>query len=212
MNKIREIFLDAAAQSADLLSAPQVAEAWDQPSALAKMSVRSLAGHLSGQVFFLTRMLAEPVPSEPLVDVDEYYARASWIGSDIDDEFNSGIRSTGEEQAAEGPDALAASVREAIATLRETLPTTPNRPVRRATWTGFAVAFDDFVATRLLEVVIHSDDLAYSVGAPTPRFAPEAVQTVVGILTRIALRRHGDVAVLRALSRAERAPATISAL
>jgi len=212
MHEIREVFLDAATAAADLLAAPQVAAAWDQPSALPKMSVRSLAGHLAGQVFFLPRMLADPVPTQPVISLGEYYAKVSWIGSDIDSDFNTGIRATGEQQAEEGPGALAEGVRATLAKLRETLPTAPNHPVRRPTWGEWSITFDDFVASRLLEVVIHSDDLAYSVGAPTPQFSPVAVQTVVDILMRIALRRHGDVAVLRALSRAERAPASISAL
>jgi hypothetical protein len=38
------------------------------------------------------------------------------------------------------------------------------------------------------------------------------VETVVDLLSRIALRRHGTTAVLRALSRSERAPGSISAL
>jgi hypothetical protein len=34
---------------------------------------------------------------------------------------------------------------------------------------------------------------------------------VIDLLARLAVRRHGPTAVLRALSRAERAPGTISA-
>ncbi|HZE33962.1 MAG TPA: hypothetical protein VE198_21340 [Actinoallomurus sp.] len=71
---------------------------------------------------------------------------------------------------------------------------------------------DDFVTSRLLELVVHSDDLAYSVGMPTPELPAEATETVVDLLSRIALRRHGPTNVLRALSRAERAPSSISAL
>jgi hypothetical protein len=68
------------------------------------------------------------------------------------------------------------------------------------------------VTSRLLEVVVHSDDLAYSVGLPTPDLPAEAVETVVDLLSRIAVRRHGATNVLRALTRADRAPASISAL
>jgi hypothetical protein len=35
---------------------------------------------------------------------------------------------------------------------------------------------------------------------------------VVDVLSRVAIRRHGATAVLRGLSRAERAPTSISAL
>jgi hypothetical protein len=55
-------------------------------------------------------------------------------------------------------------------------------------------------------------DLAASVGLPTPEFAGPAVETVIDVLSRLAVQRHGATAVVRALSRAERAPATIAAI
>lgn len=64
----------------------------------------------------------------------------------------------------------------------------------------------------MLELAVHCDDLAHSVGLPTPQLPAPAVETVVDLLSRIALRRHGATNVLRALSRSERAPASISAL
>jgi hypothetical protein len=208
----RELYLHVAATAADLIAAPEVAVAWHEPSALPKMSVQSLAGHLAGQVFFIPQVLAEPVPTEEVIPIHAYYARVSWIGSDLDDAFNVGIRTGGERDAADGPAALAARVRATVAQLAGTLPAAASRPVRRPTWGAWSISLDDFVTSRMLELVVHADDLAYSVGVPTPEFPAEAVETVVDLLTRIALRRHGAIGVLRALSRAERAPATISAL
>ena len=63
----------------------------------------------------------------------------------------------------------------------------------------------------MLEITIHLDDLAVSVHETAPPLPAEAVDTVLTLLTRVAARRHGDIAVLRALSRQERAPATIAA-
>ncbi|WP_245692231.1 maleylpyruvate isomerase N-terminal domain-containing protein [Streptomyces katrae] len=209
---MRELYLSVADTAAKLLAAPEVADGWHQPSALAKLSVRGLAGHLAGQVFFIPAVLAEPVPTEPAISIHEYYARVSWIGSDLDTPFNQGIRSGGEEEAADGPDALAARVATCVEELRGTLPTAADRTVRRPTWGAWSIGLDDFVASRMLELVVHSDDLAHSVGLPTPEFPAPAVETVVDLLSRIALRRHGATDVLRALSRSERAPASISAL
>jgi hypothetical protein len=209
----RQLYLDVASAAASLLAAPEVEAAWDKPSALAKMSVRGLAGHLAGQVFFIPQMVTSPVPEGyEVIGIHEYYARVAWIGSDIDDDFNTRIRSSGEEDAADGPAALAASVAATVADLRSMLPSAESRPVRRPTWDGFAISLDDFITSRMLELVVHSDDLAYSVGIATPVFPAPAVETVVDLLTRIAVRRHGAVDVMRALSRSERAPASISAL
>ncbi|MEV6859866.1 maleylpyruvate isomerase N-terminal domain-containing protein [Streptosporangium subroseum] len=212
MAQIRELYLTAAASVAKLIAAPEVATAWREPSALPKLSVQGLAGHLAGQIFFIPKMLAEPVPTEELISIREYYARASWIGSDIDDPFNTLIRTSGEQDATDGPAALAGRVEATVQELRTVLPAAPSRPVRRPTWGAWSISLDDFVTSRLLEIAVHSDDLAHSVGIPTPELPAEAVETVVDLLSRIALRRHGATNVLRALSRAERAPASISAI
>ncbi len=212
MTASRELYLQVAEAAAELLAAPEVAARWDEPSALAEFSVRGLAGHLAGQVFFVPEMLAQPIPAEPVIPIGEYYAQVSWIGSDLDTPFNRSIRTGGEQDAADGPAALAAQVAACLADLRSSLPAAADRPVRRPTWGLWSISFDDFVTSRMLELVIHGDDLAYSVGLATPAFPARAVETVVDLLSRIALRRHGPTAVLRALSRSERAPVSISAL
>jgi len=74
------------------------------------------------------------------------------------------------------------------------------------------MSLGDFLTTRLMEIVVHNDDLAVSVGIPTPEMPARAFETVADLLTRMAVRRHGPTAVLRALSRAERAPETIAAI
>jgi hypothetical protein len=71
---------------------------------------------------------------------------------------------------------------------------------------------DDLLRTRIMEFVVHADDLAHSVGIATPEFDADAFDTAVWILTRLAAARHGQAALTRALARAERAPETISGL
>ena len=58
---------------------------------------------------------------------------------------------------------------------------------------------------------VHCDDLAHSAGLPTPALPDDVADTVLVLLARLAARRRGMTAVLRALSRAERAPTTITA-
>jgi hypothetical protein len=212
MAQVRALYLTAAASAVELIAAPQVAAAWEEPSALSKLSVQGLAGHLAAQIFFVPQVLSGPASEEQVISIHEYYARASWIGSDLDDEFNVGIRDGGQKLASDGPAALAAEARAAVEKMRTDLAGASPRPVRRSSWGAFSLSLDDFVTSRLLELVVHSDDLAYSVGMPTPELPAEATEIVVDLLSRIALRRHGATNVLRALSRAERAPSSISAL
>jgi hypothetical protein len=78
-------------------------------------------------------------------------------------------------------------------------------------WRGWSLTLEDFLITRMLEIVIHIDDLAVSVHVAPPPLPEEPTTVVLALLTRLATRRHGEAAVLRALSRQERAPATIAA-
>jgi hypothetical protein len=64
----------------------------------------------------------------------------------------------------------------------------------------------------MMEICVHADDLAASVGLPTPEFPPGVTAPVVDLLAQLAAQRHGATAVIRALSRAERAPASIAAI
>lgn len=61
-----------------------------------------------------------------------------------------------------------------------------------------------------MELVVHLDDLAVRVGVPTPEVPAAATDAVIGLLAALAARRHGAVPVIRALTRAERAPESIA--
>ena len=60
----------------------------------------------------------------------------------------------------------------------------------------------------MIEAVVHSDDLAYSLGIEMPSFVPDVVDLVMAALLGVARQRHGDIAVIRAFARGERATAT----
>lgn len=204
-------FLVAARSAAALLRDPAVAEAWDRPSALPEFSVAGLAGHLAFQVVAIPEVLRRPVPEEPVITLLDHYGRSRWIGAGLDEDINVRIRQGGEQAAADGPDALAATVDAAVADLARTLPAQENRPVRIQLWGPWSLLLEDLLLTRTMELLVHSDDLAVSVGIPTPELPDHVVHPVVDLLTRLALRRHGTPAVLRALSRAERAPDSVAA-
>ena len=78
-------------------------------------------------------------------------------------------------------------------------------------WITWSLRLDDFLLTRLVELSVHLDDLATSLGVPGPALSDAVTVPVRHLLVDLAAERHGDVAVLRALSRSERAPRTVSA-
>ncbi|MFI9826787.1 maleylpyruvate isomerase N-terminal domain-containing protein [Streptomyces sp. NPDC051913] len=211
MTRITGAYLDAADVAVELLNQPAVAERWEEPSALAEWSVGGLAGHLAWQVFFIPAVLDEPAPTQQVIGLDDYYARVRWIDAGLHDEANARIRRGGEDAGAEGVRPLADRAADTVRALRTRLPAEPDRAVRLPVWGDYALSLDDFLTTRLMELVVHTDDLASSVGIPTPELPGPAVEASVGLLTRLALRRHGQSAVLRALSRAERAPSSVAA-
>ncbi|MEH1130863.1 maleylpyruvate isomerase N-terminal domain-containing protein [Micromonospora sp. CPCC 206061] len=212
MTDVTDAYLDAAASAATLLAEPAVAAAWDKPSALAKFSVGGLAGHLAFQILNVEPVLTGSPPNEPPIALLDHYASVRWVHVDLDDEINVSIRRSGEERAAGGPDELAATVAASVARLRTLLAATPGDRAVHLPWTGWALTIDDFLTTRMLEITVHSDDLAVSVGIGAPELPSRVLDPVLALLTRLAVRRHGQTAVVRALSRAERAPATIAAI
>jgi len=207
----REAYLVAAEATATLLGDPAVASAWAAPSALTGFTVGGVAEHLAFQVLFVPQTLAAPPPDGELVPLLGHYDRVAWIGADLDAEVNVSIREGGENAAGEGASALLERVEAAIGALREVLPAAPADRVVRPPAGPWGLRLDDLLVTRMMEPTVHGDDLAFSVGIPTPDFPPEVLEPVLALLTNLAVRRHGAPAVLRALTRAERAPKTIIA-
>jgi hypothetical protein len=79
-------------------------------------------------------------------------------------------------------------------------------------WGPWALSLDDFLVTRLLEVAVHCDDLAASIEVETPTLPTGGLDRVIGVLCEMAARRYGQSALIRTLSRTERAVKTIAAL
>jgi hypothetical protein len=145
--------------------------------------------------------VATDVP--PLEGVDEHYHRAAWVMSaSPDDPPND--RSTDDAEAALGAAALADRCAEALETVRRLLADGAARDVVPIPWQGWSLHRDDFLLTRMLEIVVHADDLALSVGVRTPEFPADVFAPVRDLLVRLAVARRGQSAVISALARSER--------
>ncbi|WP_019928046.1 maleylpyruvate isomerase N-terminal domain-containing protein [Nocardia sp. BMG111209] len=211
MITIRAAYLEAAGSAVTLLSDPAVAAAWERPSVLPEFGVHGLTGHLGSQVLHVSRALAAEVPDEKPLSVPEYFAAAAAFHTDLDAESNVRIRHGSEAAASGGVAALVSQVDMALAGQQVALAAEPmSRVVRTAT--GMSMLLDDYLLTRIMEIAVHSDDLALSAEIPTPLLPPAVFEPVLDLLSRLAVVRHGQVAVLRALSRAERAPDTIAGI
>ena len=207
----RTAFTAACHIAFELASSPEVATGWDGESACAGMTVGGLTRHLLGQVRHVAAILGHPPTDHEPIPLLDHYARADWVTSDADDEANTSIRDGGNEAATAGRDAVLGEIPPLLDRLPQLLQAPRSPDTMFIPWQGWALTTDDFLVTRSMELVVHSDDLAASVGLPTPEFPDPIVANVVDLLSRVAVRRHGQAAVVRGLSRPQRAPESISA-
>jgi hypothetical protein len=202
-------FAEATRIATALVLRPEVEERWADESACQGMTVGALARHLVSQWDNAVRLLTAPPGAAPIT-VWEHYERAAWRHTSLDHEANAGIRDGSEGLAAEGPAAMRALVEELAPQLGATLAAEREGSVL-VPWQGWSLSADDFLLTRMMEIVVHSDDLAASVGLETPDFPPEVADPVLALLTGLARRRHGTTALVRALTRPQRAPGPVTA-
>lgn len=208
----RSAVIHAATLVHDLVAHPAVAGAWNAESSCAGMTVGGLTRHLVGQSVYVVSLLSADAAqgADALVEsLLEHYAQAAWVRDDLDSGSNLFVREKSEAQAAEGHDVAVALQADAVAQLPAVLADPPDTTL--IPWQGWRLPTDDFLVTRLMEMVVHSDDLAVSVDLPVPDFGSAVLEPVLGLLTALAVRRHGQDAVVRALSRPQRAPGSIAA-
>jgi len=202
MESIRATFLDTTTAVRPVVASPQVAARWDAASALPKFSISGLAGHLVRAALSVETYLDGPAPQhEKPISAAAYYAIA--LDADISSPVNAGIRQRGEEQAAGGHERLIAGLDRLSIRLRERLLREPDDRLLRV-YGDLVLRLDDYLVTRIVELVVHADDLAVSVGIDLPTLPTVALQLAISTLVDVARQRHGDLAVLRALSRRER--------
>lgn len=201
---VRGTYLQTLDRALAVLAAPEVAAAWDADSALPELTVRGLAGHLARAGTLVESYLDAGFPDETrdVADATEYYEVAA-VSADIDDALNTGIRERGESVGQAGHAAVVEIVQTARDRLGARLAVEPV-DTRVAVTAGMVLPLDEYLVTRIVELVTHTDDLAVSVGIPTPDPDPVAATLVIHCLVSLARRRHGDVAVVRALTRRER--------
>ena len=198
--EIVEVFLQGAQVVAAALADPAVVAAWDLPSVLEEQRVGGLAGHLArGAVWVVSDYLDVGVPAGP-VDFScagEYFVA---LASAASPEDHRAVRERGAQVAAAGHEELRRTLDQRLATLGPRLRSCEVRQ-QIAVIGGKVMRLDDYLTTRIVEQVVHLDDLARSVGcAPWP-LPTRAAEVTVAVGADIAVRRSSSTAVIRALYR-----------
>jgi hypothetical protein len=192
------MYLEGAHVVVAAIGAPAVAAAWDAPSVLAGQSVGSLAGHLArGAVWLVGEYLDQDPPTSATFDSPDAYFAA--MVDTLDFAAHQAIRDRGAAVAAAGWASVAADARVRLAALAPRLLAEPSD--RLLPVASGAMRLDDYLPTRIIEQVVHLDDLARSTRGATWRTPDANVRLAVTIGALIGLRRSGADAMVRALYR-----------
>lgn len=203
MNDTRTAYLDSYRALSVLAAAPKLTERWHSESALADFSVRGLAGHLivrTGRAVLDYLDADLPAGASP-VDGPRYYATV--LGR-MDAAEHEQVRVRGEAAAPDGPEGLLASYEGALEGLARLDEEPPDRLVH--VYGGIVLRLDDYLVTRICEILIHADDLAVSLELDPLDFPQAAWDLALEHLLAVARMTHGDRAVLMGFSRRERDP------
>lgn len=196
-------YLETAGIIRTFLATSEVAKYWDYPSALEDWTVAGLSGHLARPVLNMPAILAAEVPGDrPLASAVEYYFAMSVSDLQRESTMAIEIRDRGVASAGTGPEDLLGRFDSALTELQQTLPTLAAD--HEIVGLGTRMLLTEYLVTRMVEMLVHADDLAVSIGKGSPTFPIAVSDSVIATLACISARRNSPIDVIRALAREER--------
>ena len=207
---VARAFVSAARFAGEVIRDPAVGASWDQPSALQRMTVGDVAGHLFLVVRRVDKRLDDSFQLEgagaPLGGM--MYPRVD-RPEDLDLDIHEQVRRDARHVAEWGWPDLGQAYADRLTKLEG----------RLAAAIPHSIAFGDqrmdtgeYLGSRVVEVLVHVDDLAVSVEAAFSSPPWAAVEAALVHLLGAARRVHGDLALLRAFTRRERVPAGVPSI
>lgn len=194
---IRSAFLQAAGEANNLIGRRDLGDKWAERSTLPDLEIGALAGHLARAILTVHWYLDMPEPDPPTISAGEYFAT---VTNEQESEANVAIRARAVEASRGGWARLYLDVGNALDHLRRRLP--EERADHRIPTGERGLLLDEYLRTRIVELVLHTGDLCRSLAIPTPEM-PDATRIAIGTLLDTALTRHGPERVLHALARRE---------
>lgn len=212
MDELLAAFVEATDGFSRLLDLPELAARWDEASALEGYTVGAVVGHVRSAVGWLEPLLDSPPPSDLRpIGLGKYYAGMKIeTAQDAQKAIHLAVRDLSYDAAHKGPQANAQRFGALIERLCVRLADEhDDRVLDLRPLAPIAITLNDFLRTRVLEVVVHTDDLAASIGVVPPDPPPAAATVAIEVLIATARAARGDLAVVRALARRERSTAEV---
>lgn len=207
-------FLDCADAALIAMRSPLLSDTWNDDSVLDRMTVGGLVAHISSAIITAELYLPVDAPTETTAtDAAGFYIEAMKIGDyrdGPDSELQSIIRTGSEELAATGQSAVIATAEGSLERVRGLLDGPPDRLI--ATFSDIVLSAGDYLGTRIIEFVVHLDDLAASVQGLDALLPPHAAEYAARVLAEVAIRHHGAGAAVQAFARSERSASPFTAL
>lgn len=204
---MRAAMLDTAEVFLELVSSDAVGVAWGAPSAVDGYTVGELVAHAGSSVAWAARLAATPpVDGPPTIERGELFAPMRREPDDEGNAFHDGVHDRAAAGAERGHAATLGYLTGVVEELRSSLPDLEvDGCFGLAPIVDRLMRVEDFLATRLVEVIVHADDIAVSVpDAPAVSFSRDANSAVIDVAMATARVKAGDVEVIRALTRRER--------
>lgn len=185
-----------------------VAKRWQEPSVLIGLTVGGVVAHLYAAMRRFEVALDDALPATPKVlRLSQFYGlnRVDQPG-DLDAGWHPLIRDDAERRASYGHQAVTQRFYDLVARLAARLPDeAPERLIPVWTVPDGTTTLAAYVATRAVELVVHADDIAASAELPSLAIPPVAADHVIEVFVELARDRTGDLGVIRAFARHERA-------
>jgi hypothetical protein len=206
-----DAFLHAAECAEVVVNRPEVADRWPEPSVLDGHSIGSLAAHLTRAVFTVQRYLDAPAGVGESTVAAGYLVTVLGDADPIDSDLHRSVRERANDDAAAGHADLCARFARARQDLAVTLPSSDLQQ-QIAVLDGVVLPLEEYLRSRIVELVVHLDDLYLSIGSQPPDDLGDAFDIAACVLAQVAVRRTGPWETLRSLARRERHPAALRAL
>ena len=199
-----DVWIDASQATLAFVRDRRVRERWSEASSLPLMTVAELTGHLIhsgilmvGEAFDIAHVTgSKPVTAARML---------SWVPFDPDDPVHAGVRGVAGAHAAEGLDDLVERATRSLDAITPVVSAVdPDRELAFPWTPTLSMTARELFRSRIVELVVHLDDLAHSVGEEDIPLDAEAISIACHVATDIVVLRHGPTAVVRALCRPDR--------